>query len=164
MEAAETVDVAGIIKSYGENRSQPEGRCRLELADLLTLFQLEQLIADMRRDESPGPSMVRNEICLQNVPWAARLWFPLVIKSLVRLVEPLAFSTSVLFILYKGIEPQSTAANHRKSIYLLEGLGKCSRKCLPLLLNPLTERLRLFFMDAVEVPTARLLLITCSCG
>ena len=130
LEAAEAMNAEAIVQAYEESHAgRDNSDFVFDVHDLPTLFQLEQLIAAMPKDRAPGPSKVKNGIWLECVPWAARLWFPVVLKSHVRLCEPFSFSTSLLFTLYKGLGPHAAVESHR-SIFLLEGLGKCSHKLM----------------------------------
>ena len=100
-----------------------------DLRDLPSLFDIEQGLRKLPKNKAPGPSKVKNEVWLRNVAQAARHWIPVIIKSHVRLSEPLRFNTGILHTLYKGVGDKASLLNWR-SIFLLEGVGKCSRKLI----------------------------------
>ena len=99
------------------------------LSELPTLRQLELGLRRLPRHKVSGPSGVPNEYWLVDTRQSARDWLPVLLKSHVRRTEPLRMAVGTLHCLYKGVGVMADISNHR-SIFILEGIGKCFRKLL----------------------------------
>ena len=127
LEAAISCDAAQAVSLQREG--DVTGAYSFELRDLPSLYALEQGVLQLPRHKAPGPSGICNEQWLEKPAEAARQWFPLVLKTHVRLCEPVRFAAGVLHCLYKGRGVMSRAQNWR-SVFLMEGVGKACRKLM----------------------------------
>ena len=100
---------------------------RYRMCDLPTLYDVEQALVKLSRGKAPGPSGVRNEYWLEDPVGSAKKWFPVTLKTHLRLCEPARLAVGLLHCLYKGKGLMCQVENWR-SIFLMEGVGKACRK------------------------------------
>ncbi|CAE7023479.1 unnamed protein product [Symbiodinium natans] len=128
---------AAVPSTADELAAHDQAQCQLhdsagdpfDLLQLPSLLQIEKHVRQLPAHKAPGPSGVPNEIWTCAPARAARCWYGPVLKMHVRLTEPFRMSSGLLVALFKQKGSPHLVSNYR-SILLLEGIGKASRKSL----------------------------------
>ena len=129
MEAALLCDANQLAAQDEEARRRTVVEAqRVDLDCFPTLLDLEVHFRALPTSKAPGPSGIPNELWRADVPRMARTWFAPTLKTHVRLTEPVRLSTGLLVTLFKNRGSPHEVGNYR-SIFLLEGVGKATRKC-----------------------------------
>ena len=146
-EAAVEVDAQGLVEIDCAGLESPSGE--FDLRDLPTLCDFETALRKLQPNKAPGPSGIPNELWSGQSAASARLWYPVFMKSRIRLTEPVRMSTGILITLFKGLGETSSIDNYR-SIFLLEGVGKAARRCMrPTLLKALRAKAPALFQGCL---------------
>ena len=97
--------------------------------DLPSRIDLEKAIHKMRYRKAPGPDRLPNELLKACPGDAAGVLFPIILKMIFRLEEPLQWKGGQIISLFKGKGSQSDCQNHR-GILLTSVLGKAVRSTI----------------------------------
>ena len=105
----------------------PQPSQPFSIHEIPTLLHFEREVRALASGKAPGLSGIPSELWKASPASCARQWYPLLVKSIVRLSEPVRFSTCVLLTLFKGKGSEASIENHR-AIYLFENVGKLFRR------------------------------------
>ena len=121
------------ISDYMSNVLQKQqDRCKpgkYTLDDLPSRLDLEKAIRKMRYRKAPGPDRLPNELLKACPGETAGVLFPIILKMIFRLEEPLQWKGGQIISLFKGKGSQSDCQNHR-GILLTSVLGKAARSTI----------------------------------
>ena len=107
----------------------PTPQAKFDLTDLPTLFQLEDAIHEMADNKAPGPSGIGAGFWKAHPGKAARALLPIVLKSHVRLTEPIQHRGTLVVSLFKQAGSACDPGNYR-SIALMDPTAKLAHKLL----------------------------------
>ena len=109
------------------------------LADLPTLCEVECGLRKGKNAKAPGPCGIPDWVWKLDPVAAARAFYPIYLKTHVRLCEPVQFKSTCLIAMFKGKGAVTCVANFR-AIALMDGPGKRLRRGVrPALLAALPE-------------------------
>ena len=129
MEAGTILPTTTFLDAAGVRQSTAAEDLTFDLAALPTLFEIEQAFRSMVSGKACGLDLLPPEVFKANPQKLARAYLPLMMKSCLQLVQPLAWTGGVLFELYKGSGAHQLQENHR-SIFLASCAGKSLHKIL----------------------------------
>lgn len=117
--------------------ARQQAQCKptfFEVGDLPDRLALERAIRRMKFRKAPGPDQLQTELLKPCPGHAARALYPILLKMVCRLEEPLQWKGGSIFPLYKGKGSHSECESHR-GILLTSVLGKALRSSLRTKLN-----------------------------
>ena len=129
MEAGVVKSTSSFIQEANARADSCEDGILFRLQTLPTICEIEQAFRTMTPGKSCGLDLLPPEIFKSCPQQLAQAYLPLMMKSCLRLVQPLAWTGGVLFELYKGAGAHQLMENHR-SIFLASCAGKSLHKIL----------------------------------
>ena len=134
LEAGKEVDVADFVCRMLQRQQDTCKPAEYLLEDLPSRLELEKAIRKMRYRKAPGPDRLPNELLKVSPGDAATVLYPILLKMICRLEEPLQWKGGQIFSLFKGKGQHSDCQNHR-GILLTSVLGKAIRSSIRTRLN-----------------------------